>query len=135
MDPGAVPAQYSQLLDCICSWGQVADILELITDWLTEALPKQGVSQYSTKEPQADRTWLNVHYLLEKEDGFNPHTYPLLLCESDFLVVFRRKLAPVERCVSRRRWRPNLSWRWLTWNICSATLPHKRKSWLLVRGH
>ncbi|XP_026217742.1 condensin-2 complex subunit G2 isoform X2 [Anabas testudineus] len=41
LDPGAVPTQYSQLLDCICSWGQAADILELITDWLTEALPKQ----------------------------------------------------------------------------------------------
>ncbi|XP_047185825.1 condensin-2 complex subunit G2 isoform X1 [Scophthalmus maximus] len=41
-DPGAVPTQYSQLLDCMCSWGQAADILELITDWLTEALPKQG---------------------------------------------------------------------------------------------
>ncbi|KAM9337176.1 condensin-2 complex subunit G2 [Symphorus nematophorus] len=42
MDPGAVPAQYSQLLDCMCSWGQAADILELIIDWLTEALPQQG---------------------------------------------------------------------------------------------
>ncbi|XP_044033213.1 condensin-2 complex subunit G2 isoform X2 [Siniperca chuatsi] len=42
MDPGAVPTQYSQLLDCMCSWGQAADILELVTDWLTEALPKQG---------------------------------------------------------------------------------------------
>ncbi|XP_051267133.1 condensin-2 complex subunit G2 isoform X2 [Dicentrarchus labrax] len=42
MDPGAVPAQYSQLLDCMCSWGQAANILELVTDWLTEALPKQG---------------------------------------------------------------------------------------------
>ncbi|XP_035513076.1 condensin-2 complex subunit G2 [Morone saxatilis] len=42
MDPGAVPTQYSQLLDCMCSWGQAANILELATDWLTEALPKQG---------------------------------------------------------------------------------------------
>ncbi|XP_030612385.1 condensin-2 complex subunit G2 isoform X3 [Archocentrus centrarchus] len=41
MESGAVPAQYSQLLDCICSWGQAADILELITDWLTESLPKK----------------------------------------------------------------------------------------------
>lgn len=44
MDSGVVPTQYSQLLDCMCSWGQAANILELITDWLTEALPKQGVS-------------------------------------------------------------------------------------------
>lgn len=49
MDPGAVPAQYSQLLDCMCSWGQATDILELITDWLTEALPKQGVSQHNSE--------------------------------------------------------------------------------------
>ncbi|XP_075936822.1 condensin-2 complex subunit G2 [Anarhichas minor] len=42
MDSGAVPAQYGQLLDCMCSWGQAADILELVTDWLAEALPKQG---------------------------------------------------------------------------------------------
>lgn len=55
MDPGAVPAQYSQLLDCICSWGQVTDILELITEWLTEALPKQGVSQYNITELETDR--------------------------------------------------------------------------------
>lgn len=41
MDLGAAPAQYSQLLDCICSWGQAANILELITDWLTESLPKK----------------------------------------------------------------------------------------------
>ncbi|KAM9839257.1 condensin-2 complex subunit G2 [Aulostomus maculatus] len=42
MDSGAAPTQYSQLLDCMCMWGQAADVLELITDWLTEALPKEG---------------------------------------------------------------------------------------------
>ncbi|XP_060950059.1 condensin-2 complex subunit G2 [Limanda limanda] len=41
LEPGAVAAQYSQLLDCMCSWGQAADILELVSEWLTEALPKQ----------------------------------------------------------------------------------------------
>lgn len=41
MDSGAAPTQYSQLLDCICSWGQAANILELITDWLTDSLPKK----------------------------------------------------------------------------------------------
>ncbi|GAA6215070.1 condensin-2 complex subunit G2 [Lates japonicus] len=50
MDPGAVPTQYSQLLDCLCSWGQAADILELITDWLTEALPKQGDKANSSRK-------------------------------------------------------------------------------------
>ncbi|XP_074549020.1 condensin-2 complex subunit G2 isoform X2 [Halichoeres trimaculatus] len=42
MDSGAAPSQYCQLLACMCSWGQAADILELITDWLSEVLPKQG---------------------------------------------------------------------------------------------
>ncbi|XP_061569664.1 condensin-2 complex subunit G2 [Cololabis saira] len=41
LDSGAPATQYSQLLDCMCSWGQAGDILELITDWLTECLPKQ----------------------------------------------------------------------------------------------
>lgn len=44
MDSGAAPTQYSQLLDCICSWGQAANILELITDWLTDSLPKKVVT-------------------------------------------------------------------------------------------
>lgn len=44
MDPGAPAACYSQLLDCACSWDQAANVLELITDWLTQAQPKQGVS-------------------------------------------------------------------------------------------
>lgn len=50
LDSGANPAQFSQLLDCICSWGQASDVLELITDWLTESLPKQGVSKRTTKK-------------------------------------------------------------------------------------
>lgn len=45
MDPAAAPKEYEQLLDCLCSWGQAASVLELLTDWLTEALPKQPVSR------------------------------------------------------------------------------------------
>lgn len=52
MDSGAAPTQYGQLLDCMCSWGLAADILELITDWLTEALLKKGVSERNTKGPE-----------------------------------------------------------------------------------
>lgn len=48
---------------------------------------------------------------------------------------FRTRQKPVERCVSRRRWKPNQTWHWFTWSTCSATLQHERKSWLLVRGH
>uniref|UniRef100_A0A665X4M4 Non-SMC condensin II complex, subunit G2 n=1 Tax=Echeneis naucrates TaxID=173247 RepID=A0A665X4M4_ECHNA len=72
MDPGAVPTHYSQLLDCICSWGQTADILELITDWLTEALPKHGekanasrkVRIQETMEAKPDLALAYLEYLL-----------------------------------------------------------------------
>ncbi|KAK1885513.1 Condensin-2 complex subunit G2 [Dissostichus eleginoides] len=41
MESGVTSANFSQLLDCMCSWGQAADVLELVTDWLSEALPQQ----------------------------------------------------------------------------------------------
>ncbi|XP_029001424.1 condensin-2 complex subunit G2 isoform X1 [Betta splendens] len=72
LDPEAVPAQYSQLLDCLCSWGQAADVLELITDWLTEAVPKQGektntsrkVRILETMEAKPDLALTYLDYLL-----------------------------------------------------------------------
>lgn len=72
MNTGAVPAQYSQLLHCMCSWGQAADILELVTDWLTEALPKQGdkantnrkVRIQETVEAKPDLALAYLEYLL-----------------------------------------------------------------------
>ncbi|XP_032360286.1 condensin-2 complex subunit G2 [Etheostoma spectabile] len=56
MDSGAVPTQYSQLLDCMCCWGQAADILELVTDWLTEALPKQGDKANTNRKVRIQET-------------------------------------------------------------------------------
>lgn len=56
MDSAAVPAQYSQLLDCMSSWGQTADILELITDWLSEALPKQGDKANTNRKVRIQET-------------------------------------------------------------------------------
>lgn len=44
MEPEASAPRYGQLLECVCGWGQAADVVELVTDWLAEALPKQGVS-------------------------------------------------------------------------------------------
>lgn len=44
MEPGAAAPRYGQLLECLCSWGQAADVVELVTDWLAEDLPRQGVS-------------------------------------------------------------------------------------------
>ncbi|XP_061661845.1 condensin-2 complex subunit G2 [Syngnathoides biaculeatus] len=40
MDADAQPSAYGQLLDCMCSWGKTAGVIELISDWLSEALPK-----------------------------------------------------------------------------------------------
>uniref|UniRef100_UPI0037E89E00 condensin-2 complex subunit G2 n=1 Tax=Semicossyphus pulcher TaxID=241346 RepID=UPI0037E89E00 len=56
MDPAAAPPQFSQLLDCMCSWGQAADILELVTDWLTEALPKDGDKAKSNRKVRIQET-------------------------------------------------------------------------------
>uniref|UniRef100_A0A8C7HBR3 Non-SMC condensin II complex, subunit G2 n=1 Tax=Oncorhynchus kisutch TaxID=8019 RepID=A0A8C7HBR3_ONCKI len=39
LEAGAKVSQYSQIIECLCSWGQAAHVLELITDWLTDALP------------------------------------------------------------------------------------------------
>nr|XP_040023669.1 condensin-2 complex subunit G2 [Gasterosteus aculeatus aculeatus]XP_040023670.1 condensin-2 complex subunit G2 [Gasterosteus aculeatus aculeatus] len=69
MDSCAGPKQYSQLLDCMCSWGQAAHVLELVTDWLTEALPKQGdsgrrkVRIQETAEAKPDLALAYLEYL------------------------------------------------------------------------
>ncbi|XP_053268370.1 condensin-2 complex subunit G2 isoform X1 [Pleuronectes platessa] len=56
LEPGAGPAQYSQLLDCMCSWGQARDILELISEWLTEALPKQKEKANASRKVRIQET-------------------------------------------------------------------------------
>ncbi|CAF89092.1 unnamed protein product, partial [Tetraodon nigroviridis] len=56
MEPGAPAARYSQLLDCVCSWGQAADVLDLITDWLTQALPKPGEKEDSSRKVRIQET-------------------------------------------------------------------------------
>ncbi|XP_063777980.1 condensin-2 complex subunit G2 [Pseudophryne corroboree] len=38
---GAEENKYSTLIDCLCRWGQVGHILELITDWLSEAFSEK----------------------------------------------------------------------------------------------
>ena len=32
------PDDYNPLLEVMCKWGKVADLLELISDWLKDAL-------------------------------------------------------------------------------------------------
>uniref|UniRef100_A0A673AVQ8 Non-SMC condensin II complex, subunit G2 n=1 Tax=Sphaeramia orbicularis TaxID=375764 RepID=A0A673AVQ8_9TELE len=79
MESGAVPKQYSQLLDCICCWGQAADILELISDWLSEALPKQGdkanfnrkVRIQETVEAKPDLALVYLEYLFSHTETRN----------------------------------------------------------------
>ncbi|KAF3815724.1 hypothetical protein GH733_016268 [Mirounga leonina] len=39
-EEGAADKRYCTLLDCLCSWGQVGHILELICDWLPEEQPQ-----------------------------------------------------------------------------------------------
>ncbi|KAM7390336.1 hypothetical protein PAMA_008488 [Pampus argenteus] len=56
MDSGVLATQYGQLLDCMCSWGQATNILELITDWLTEALPKQGNKTNTSRKVRIQET-------------------------------------------------------------------------------
>lgn len=112
MEPGATATRYGQLLDCVCSWGQAADVIELITDWLAEALPKRGVSLADTLTSGVEAECIHVVLYLSHS---------------------RRKGAAAGRCVSRRRWRPNQSWLWFTWSTCLTTRPRGRKSWLLGR--
>ncbi|XP_029444367.1 condensin-2 complex subunit G2 isoform X2 [Rhinatrema bivittatum] len=42
--------KYSTLIDCLCRWGQVGHILELITDWLTEGLPQKKIKKKSMRQ-------------------------------------------------------------------------------------
>ncbi|XP_067871103.1 condensin-2 complex subunit G2 isoform X2 [Heterodontus francisci] len=42
LDEGADENKYSSLIDCLCQWGKVGHVLELITDWLSEGLPQKN---------------------------------------------------------------------------------------------
>ncbi|XP_056604998.1 condensin-2 complex subunit G2 isoform X1 [Triplophysa dalaica] len=39
---GSAVMAYSQSVECLCSWGQISHIVELIENWLTEAAPVNG---------------------------------------------------------------------------------------------
>ncbi|XP_068604177.1 condensin-2 complex subunit G2 [Brachionichthys hirsutus] len=72
MEAGSAPVQYNQLLDCMCSWGQASNVVELVTDWLAEALPKQRdkptarrrVRIQETAEAKPDVALVYLEYLL-----------------------------------------------------------------------
>ncbi|XP_062898482.1 condensin-2 complex subunit G2 isoform X2 [Mobula hypostoma] len=42
LDKDADENKYSSLIDCLCQWGKVGHVVELITDWLTEGLPQKN---------------------------------------------------------------------------------------------
>lgn len=41
---GTAVTAYSQSVECLCSWGQISHIVELIENWLTEAAPVKEVN-------------------------------------------------------------------------------------------
>ncbi|XP_066544086.1 condensin-2 complex subunit G2 isoform X2 [Amia ocellicauda] len=41
LEKGAVESQYGTLIDCLCRWGQAGHVVEVVTDWLTDALPQK----------------------------------------------------------------------------------------------
>ncbi|XP_063063162.1 condensin-2 complex subunit G2 [Engraulis encrasicolus] len=48
LEVGSSVSLYSQILDCMCSWGRASHVLEVVTDWLTEALEKAADKEDST---------------------------------------------------------------------------------------
>uniref|UniRef100_A0A384BX25 Condensin-2 complex subunit G2 n=1 Tax=Ursus maritimus TaxID=29073 RepID=A0A384BX25_URSMA len=51
-EEGAADKRYCTLLDCLCSWGQVGHILELICDWLPEEQPQSKSNSASKRKVQ-----------------------------------------------------------------------------------
>ncbi|KAI5104631.1 condensin-2 complex subunit G2 isoform X2, partial [Silurus meridionalis] len=43
LDSGSPVSLYSQLIECVCSWGQVSQVLDLAVQWLSEAPPLNTV--------------------------------------------------------------------------------------------
>uniref|UniRef100_A0A8C4KYT8 Condensin-2 complex subunit G2 n=1 Tax=Equus asinus TaxID=9793 RepID=A0A8C4KYT8_EQUAS len=51
-EEGAADKSYCTLLDCLCSWGQVGHILELICDWLPDEQPQSKSNSASKRKVQ-----------------------------------------------------------------------------------
>ncbi|XP_027001357.2 condensin-2 complex subunit G2 [Tachysurus fulvidraco] len=45
LDSGSPVSLYSQLIECVCGWGQLSHVLELAVLWLTEATPLKTVDE------------------------------------------------------------------------------------------
>ncbi|XP_060681593.1 condensin-2 complex subunit G2 isoform X1 [Hemiscyllium ocellatum] len=64
-------SKYSSLIDCLCQWGKVGHVLELITDWLTDRLPQKNknirqrtVKIQETVEPKLELALKFLEYIL-----------------------------------------------------------------------
>ncbi|XP_045877162.1 condensin-2 complex subunit G2 isoform X3 [Meles meles] len=55
-EEGEADKRYSTLLDCLCSWGHVGHILELICDWLPEEQPQSKSNSASKRKVQIHDT-------------------------------------------------------------------------------
>ncbi|XP_042556945.1 condensin-2 complex subunit G2 [Dipodomys spectabilis] len=71
-EEGVAGRSYCTLLDCLCSWGQVGHILELLDDWLPEERPraksnmasKRKVQIHDTRPVKPDLALVYMEYLL-----------------------------------------------------------------------
>ncbi|XP_061205278.1 condensin-2 complex subunit G2 [Neopsephotus bourkii] len=49
IDNGADESKYSTLIDCMCRWGQVGHIMELVCDWLSDTLTRRKSAKTSER--------------------------------------------------------------------------------------
>ncbi|NWR52662.1 CNDG2 protein, partial [Regulus satrapa] len=72
IDSGADQSKYAILIDCLCRWGQVGDVMELACDWLADSLTpkkstktsKRRVRIHVTHESKPDLAIDYIEYLL-----------------------------------------------------------------------
>ncbi|XP_048462087.1 condensin-2 complex subunit G2 [Rhincodon typus] len=67
LDEGADENKYSVLIDCLCQWGKVGHVLELITDWLTDRLPQKVGSK--VKRTAIKETAVAIHTKFQCYNG------------------------------------------------------------------
>ncbi|KAM4027947.1 condensin-2 complex subunit G2 isoform 2-T2 [Anomaloglossus baeobatrachus] len=53
---GVEENKYATLIDCLCRWGQVGHILELISDWLSESFPEKKKQKNSGRQVRIQDT-------------------------------------------------------------------------------
>ncbi|XP_034821262.1 condensin-2 complex subunit G2 isoform X3 [Pan paniscus] len=71
-EEGAVDKSYCTLLDCLCSWGQVGHILELVDNWLptehaqakSNTASKRRVQIHDTRPVKPELALVYIEYLL-----------------------------------------------------------------------